>query len=82
MTLERMIPFLAESIKLRRGELRMTHEKLADVTGFSPEYLEFIELGGTNFSMKTLSTIADALGIPTSALIEAAEKLAEANSQT
>jgi hypothetical protein len=77
MSLDRLIPFLAQSIRIRREQLNKSYKVLADETGFSPEYLEFIEAGGTNFSMKTLSTIADALRLPPSELIETAEKLAE-----
>jgi DNA-binding XRE family transcriptional regulator len=77
MSLARLIPYLALSIKRRRERLNKSHEQLADETGFSPEYLAFIETGGTNFSMKTLSTIAEALRLPPSELIEDAEKLSE-----
>jgi transcriptional regulator with XRE-family HTH domain len=77
MPLERLIPFLAQSIRIRREQLNKSYQALADETGFSAEYLEFIEAGGTNFSMKTLSTIADALRLAPSELIEKAEKLAE-----
>ena len=77
MSLDRLIPFLAQSIRNRREQLNKSYKVLADETGFSPEYLEFIEGGGTNFSMKTLSTIAEALRLPPSELIETAEKLAE-----
>lgn len=79
MSFEHLIPFLAASIRNRREELNKSHQALADDTGFSAEYIEFIETGGTNFSMKTLSAIADALGLATSELIEAAENLAERN---
>jgi transcriptional regulator with XRE-family HTH domain len=77
MSLDRLIPHLAQSIRNRREQLNKSHQILADETGFSAEYLEFIETGGTNFSMKTLSTIADALRLPPSELIAAAEKLAD-----
>lgn len=76
MTLERLIPFLAKAIKNRREEIHMSHANLADATGLSPEYLAFVEEGQTNFSMKTLSTVADALGVPPSRLIEDAEQMA------
>lgn len=77
MTFERLIPHLAQSIKNRRTELALSHAALADLTGLSAEYLEFIESGGTNFSMKTLSTIAEALDTVPSELIEEAERLAD-----
>jgi transcriptional regulator with XRE-family HTH domain len=77
MGLDRLIPFLARSIRIRREQLNKSHQALADDTGFSAEYLEFIEGGGTNFSMKTLSTIAEALRLAPSELVEAAEKLAD-----
>jgi transcriptional regulator with XRE-family HTH domain len=79
MSIERLLPYLAQSIRNRRLQLDKSYELLADETGFSAEYLAFIEAGSTNFSMKTLSTIADALNLPTSELIAAAEQLADAN---
>jgi transcriptional regulator with XRE-family HTH domain len=80
MAIERLLPYLAQSIRNRRQQLEKSYESLADETGFSAEYLAFIEAGSTNFSMKTLSAIADALKLPASELIEAAEDLAEQNS--
>lgn len=77
MSIDRLIPFLAQSIRIRREQLNKSYQALADETGYSAEYLEFIEAGGTNFSMKTLSTIAEALRLPPSELIECAEELAE-----
>ena len=82
MTLDRLIPYLAKSIRIRREQLNKSYQVLADETGFSAEYLEFIEAGGTNFSMKTLSTIAEALRLAPSELIENAEKLAETDGIT
>lgn len=79
MPLERLIPYLAQSIRNRREALKKSYEVLAEETGYSPQYLEFIEGGGTNFSMKTLSTIAEALALAPSELIEAAEKLSDQN---
>lgn len=81
MTFERLLPHLAESIKNRRTRLSLSHAELADLTGLSAEYLDFIESGGTNFSMKTLSTIAEALNTVPSELIEEAEHLADAQAR-
>lgn len=79
MSFQRLIPYLALSIRNRREALKMSHKALAELTGYSAEYLEFVESGGTNFSMKTLQMIADALDLPTSELIATAEQLAEAD---
>jgi len=81
MSLDRLLPYLAQSIRNRREQLNKSYQLLADETGFSAEYLEFIESGGTNFSMKTLSTIAEALRLPPSELVEAAERLADENNE-
>lgn len=81
MSIERLIPYLAQSIKKRRAQLGMTHENVAELTGFSPEYIEFIETGGTNFSMRTLKSIAEALRMAPSQLIRAAEDAAEGDKQ-
>ena len=79
MSLERLIPYLARSIKKRRQQLRLTCEQIAEITGFSAEYIAFIESGGTdNFSMKTLKLVAEALRMAPSQLIRLAEDLAEA----
>ena len=76
MSLERLIPYLAKSIKQRREQLCLSHDELAELSGLSPEYIEFIETGGTILSMKTLTVVAKALSYAPSELIERAEKLA------
>ena len=82
MSLERLIPFLAKSIRRRREQLCLSHAEVASLTGLSPEYLEFIEKGSTMMSMKTLTTVADALRYAPSELIEQAEKLAESDGES
>ena len=78
MSIERLIPFLAQSMKKRREQLGLSLEQIADSTGYSAEYIAFVETGGTNFSMKTLKTIAEALRMAPSQLIRAAEELFDA----
>jgi transcriptional regulator with XRE-family HTH domain len=77
MPLERLIPYLAKSIKKRREELGLSHEQLAEKVGLSAEYIAFLESGGMIFSMKTLHTVADGLNYAPSELIESAERMTD-----
>ncbi|HEY9789113.1 MAG TPA: helix-turn-helix transcriptional regulator [Candidatus Obscuribacterales bacterium] len=77
MSIERLIPFLGQSMKKRREQLGLSLQHVADSTGLSAEYIAFVETGGTNFSMRTLKTIAEALRMAPSQLIRSAEELFE-----
>ena len=81
MSIEQLIPFLARSMKAHREKLGLSLNDLSQRTGYSAEYIEFIETGGTNFAMKTLKTIAEAMDTAPSQLIKAAEELADSEAK-
>jgi predicted transcriptional regulator len=77
MPLERLIPYLARTMKKRREQLGLSCEDLAKSTGLSAEYIQFVETGGNNFAMTTLKTIAEGLRMAPSQLIRSAEELCD-----
>ncbi len=54
---------LSERIKTRRILLRLTQQDLADYSGVSVRMIKSIESGKGNPSLKTLSRIAEILGL-------------------
>lgn len=48
-------------IRKRRKELKMTQERLGDLVNLTPKYIQYIESGLRNPSLKTLNKIAKAL---------------------
>lgn len=57
-------------IRSLREAQSLSQEKLADQAGISPNYLGTIERGETNASLKILLSIADALNITISELLD------------
>jgi transcriptional regulator with XRE-family HTH domain len=49
-------------IRKRRKELKITQEKLGDLVNLTPKYIQYIESGMRNPSLKTLDKLAKALG--------------------
>lgn len=51
------------NILIRRRELHMTQNELADASGISRGHISAIERGGSNFKMEVLFAIAEALDV-------------------
>ncbi|MBX9687919.1 MAG: helix-turn-helix transcriptional regulator [Candidatus Obscuribacterales bacterium] len=69
-------PFLAavcEAVHLRRGQLGISQEELAQRAGLHRTYISDIERGARNPTLKTLSRLAVALEISASKLLRMAE---------
>lgn len=62
--------FVGQSIRLKRGKLRMTLEDLSFLCGIEASHLGKIERGQHNPSLATLDRIAEALGLNLSELIQ------------
>ncbi|PIQ14450.1 MAG: transcriptional regulator [Flavobacteriales bacterium CG18_big_fil_WC_8_21_14_2_50_32_9] len=54
---------LIEQIKNRRDELQVTQETLAEISGVGLRTLKEFESGKGNPTLKTVSKLADALGL-------------------
>lgn len=64
---------LGKAIKARRAELQMSQEELSERSGIWRTYLTDVEGGKRNISVKNLDRLADALEMPPSLLLSAAE---------
>jgi transcriptional regulator with XRE-family HTH domain len=68
---------LAQAIKLRRDELRLTLRDLALRSGVSASMISDIEREAKSPTISTLDALAQALGVPMSALADSAAPLAK-----
>lgn len=57
-----------EAVKLRRRELGLTQEGLAEGSGFRQAYVAQVESGRRNISLLNIERLARALCVPVSAL--------------
>lgn len=57
-----------EAVRLRRRELGLTQEGLAEDSGLRQAYIAQIESGKRNISLLNIERLAGALGVPISAL--------------
>lgn len=57
-----------EAVRLRRQELGLTQEGLADGSGLRQSYVAQVESGKRNISLLNIEKLARALKVPTSAL--------------
>lgn len=62
------------AVKVRREELGLTQEDLADKAGIHRTYLSDVERGTRNLSLVNIERLADALGIKLSELFAAVER--------
>jgi transcriptional regulator with XRE-family HTH domain len=61
---------LAANIRAERSRKRLTQAELAAAAGLSPTYLHRIERGRAQPTVGRVQDLADALGVPISALVE------------
>ena len=61
---------LGQSVRIRRGQLGLSQENLADICNLHRTYIGGIERGERNISLITLTRLAKALGIKVSELVE------------
>lgn len=66
---------LGKAVKLHRIQQDMDQRELADATGYSIQYIGFIEQNRRTPSVKALGKIAKALNVETSQLMSRAENL-------
>jgi transcriptional regulator with XRE-family HTH domain len=62
------------AVKLRREELSLTQEDLADKAGIHRTYLSDIERGSRNVSLINIERLAAALSVSLSALFQRVER--------
>ena len=62
------------AVKLRREELGMTQEDLAEKAGIHRTYLSDVERGTRNLSLVNIERLAEALVMSMSELLEAVER--------
>jgi transcriptional regulator with XRE-family HTH domain len=67
---------VAQAIKRRREQLRLTLRDLASQSGVSASMISDIERGAKSPTISTLDALAQALGLPVSALADSAAPLA------
>jgi len=60
---------IAEAVKVRRQALGLTMRRLAQRSGVSASTISDIERGAKSPTISTLSSLAEALGVPLSALV-------------
>ncbi|MEX1000642.1 MAG: helix-turn-helix transcriptional regulator [Crocinitomicaceae bacterium] len=65
---------IGNTIKKRRKTLNVTQPKLADLAGISVNTLYKIERGQSNPTLKTLSKIADILGMEVCLKVKSLDK--------
>ena len=63
------------AVKLRREELALTQEDLAEQAGIHRTYLSDVERGGRNLSLVNIERLAQALRLPASELFRRVERL-------
>lgn len=59
-----------------RKERKLSQEQLAELSGMHVNHISFIERAKTSPSLQAMQQISEALGIKLSAMLEAAENLA------
>jgi transcriptional regulator with XRE-family HTH domain len=64
---------LGHRVHVRRVELRMSREQLAEASGTHPNYIGGIERGERNVTMLTLLRLAEALDVNPGALLDGLE---------
>jgi transcriptional regulator with XRE-family HTH domain len=62
------------AVKLRREELGLTQEEMADRAGIHRTYLSDVERGTRNLSLVNIERLATALELPISALFQVVER--------
>ena len=62
------------AVKIRREELKMTQEDLADKAGIHRTYLSDVERGSRNLSLVNIERLAAALDMPISELFRLLER--------
>lgn len=67
--LNRLIEAFAKNLRTRRQELGLTQEQLADICGFSTNFIGRMEIGRNTPSFGGLAKLAKALRIPASELL-------------
>ncbi len=65
-----MKTILSETLKERRKSLNITQGVLADLSGVSINTIVDIERGDGNPSLKSLTTVADTLGLDITAVVK------------
>ncbi|HWT91613.1 MAG TPA: helix-turn-helix transcriptional regulator [Solirubrobacteraceae bacterium] len=66
---------LGRAIRERRASLGLAAHELSAKSSFEAAYLESVERGERNPSLRNLSRLASALGMPLSALVTRAEQI-------
>lgn len=61
---------LAKNIKLRRNELNISQEKLAEICGFDRTYISLLERSKRNPSILNLKKLCEGLKIDLSSLLK------------
>lgn len=71
---------IGKNIRDYRKKYHLTQEKLADLSGLSPNFISRVErTNDQNVSLKTLVKLADALNITVSDLVKGVNSPAESN---
>lgn len=68
-------PWLGVAIRRRRERQGLSQEQLAERADLHRTYVSMVERAVRNISVDSLSGIADALELPTSQLIQQAERM-------
>jgi len=63
MNFERLAKLVAENIRTIRKQRNFTQEKLAEASGLNYKFLQRVESGRSNITLKTISKISKALRI-------------------
>jgi transcriptional regulator with XRE-family HTH domain len=66
---ETALQLFGAKIRARRRELRLSQQKVADLTGIDRTYIGDIERGEGNPSLTKILSLAAALGVPPSGLL-------------
>ena len=74
-------PWLGVAIRTRREAKGLSQEQLAERADLHRTYVSMVERAVRNISVDALGGIADALELPTSQLIEHAERLRDRKSR-
>jgi transcriptional regulator with XRE-family HTH domain len=65
----------AEALRRARGQQQMSQEQLGFESGYHRTYISMLERGQMNPSLKTILSIATALGVPAAQLVADVERL-------
>lgn len=66
------LKFVAANVRQLRLKLGQTQERLAELAGIDPRYVQDVERARTNFSFGIFIALASALGVPPSRLLRPA----------